>query len=574
MELIMNDGTSVFFCFETRQTRDMAHDLLMRTMLCSGSQHRRGSLNVRNVPLDHVVRQWQRREISNFDYLMFLNNESDRSMNDLTQYPVFPHVIADYRSKTLDLKKAETFRDLSKPIGALNPARLEHFKARFRTMPEADDAMGIPPPFLYGTHYSTPGYVLHFLVRVAPEYMLCLQTGKFDAPDRSFLSIADSWDSCLNNPADLKELIPEFFTGTGEFLVNDDDLDLGHRHSGERVGDVDLPPWAKSRRDFIRKHAKALECEYVSAHLHEWIDLIFGCKQQGQAAVDADNLFYYLTYEGSVDLEKESDPRRRRAFEMQIQEFGQTPKQLFKGPHPARGDHAGNVVLCDNVGMDMPASASDVNGRARGAQSSAGNTMDKLKSAPSPSGNKAVGDGSSSKRDDVVKEGVSTPVKTVSAVGAAAVGAGGSIVGSLFGVFGSGVTKQQSTPPSAPPAAKSGGAAGGGGFSAAAATSTPVASSKHLDTTAAASSAPPPLPEPQAVAQATQQQQQPDRKVRRTVNGLKTIVPPVGAHSECVMEVATASRSGAVVCSCSKDSYLKVTILFTPHLFYMHVSVW
>ena len=32
-------------------------------------------------------------------------------------------------------------------------------------------------------------------------------------------------------------------------------------------------------------------------HLHEWIDLIFGWKQRGKAAIEADNLFYYLTYE-------------------------------------------------------------------------------------------------------------------------------------------------------------------------------------------------------------------------------------------------------------------------------------
>lgn len=32
--------------------------------------------------------------------------------------------------------------------------------------------------------------------------------------------------------ADLKELIPEFYTGSGEFLVNFDDLDLGHLHTG------------------------------------------------------------------------------------------------------------------------------------------------------------------------------------------------------------------------------------------------------------------------------------------------------------------------------------------------------
>lgn len=113
---------------------------------------------------------------------------------------VFPHVIADFSSKKLDLESAATFRDLSKPIGALNPERLQYFKQRLHSMPPADPAFGIPPPFLYGTHYSTPGYVLHYLVRVAPEYMLCLQNGKFDAPDRMFHNIEGTWQSCLSNP--------------------------------------------------------------------------------------------------------------------------------------------------------------------------------------------------------------------------------------------------------------------------------------------------------------------------------------------------------------------------------------
>lgn len=39
---------------------------------------------------------------------------------------------------------------------------------------------------------------------------------------------------------------------------------------------VHLPVWAESPVDFIHKHRKALESEHVSAHLHEWIDLIFG----------------------------------------------------------------------------------------------------------------------------------------------------------------------------------------------------------------------------------------------------------------------------------------------------------
>src|SRR5690606_13441626 len=73
--------------------------------------------------------------------------------------------------------------------------------------------------------------------------------------------------------------------------------------------------------------------------------LIFGYKQQGEEAERANNLFYYLTYEGAVDLEQVADPRQRNAIEVQVQEFGQTPKQLFAGPHPARYARSDPVIL-------------------------------------------------------------------------------------------------------------------------------------------------------------------------------------------------------------------------------------
>ena len=48
----------------------------------------------------------------------------------------------------------------------------------------------------------------------------------------------------------------------------------------------------------------------MQRHLHLWIDLIFGCKQRGAAAVAADNLFRHTSYEGAVDLDTISDPVR------------------------------------------------------------------------------------------------------------------------------------------------------------------------------------------------------------------------------------------------------------------------
>ncbi|XP_056155003.1 protein FAN [Lampris incognitus] len=272
--------------------------------------------------------QWQRGHISNYQYLLHLNNLADRSCNDLSQYPVFPWVIADYTSTQLDLMNAATFRDLSKPVGALNAERLERLLARYRGMPE--------PRFMYGSHYSSPGYVLFYLVRMAPEHMLCLQNGRYDNADRMFNSIAETWKNCLEGATDFKELIPEFYGNEPRFLENVMNLDLGRRQNGSFVSDVALPPWASDASDFLQKNRMALEGQYVSEHLHEWIDLVFGFKQKGSEAVAAHNVFHPLTYEGCIDYDSVEDPDQRIAMLCQILEFGQTPKQLFTSPHPQR----------------------------------------------------------------------------------------------------------------------------------------------------------------------------------------------------------------------------------------------
>jgi hypothetical protein len=66
--------------------------------------------------LSNMTKKWQNGTISNFDYLMYLNFIADRTFNDLTQYPVFPWVISNYKSDTLDLGYRGNFRDLSNPM--------------------------------------------------------------------------------------------------------------------------------------------------------------------------------------------------------------------------------------------------------------------------------------------------------------------------------------------------------------------------------------------------------------------------------------------------------------------------
>lgn len=46
---------------------------------------------------------------------------------------------------------------------------------------------------------------------------------------------------------------------------------------GVALGDVELPPWAHGSPDaFVRLQREALECDFVSERLHQWIDLVFG----------------------------------------------------------------------------------------------------------------------------------------------------------------------------------------------------------------------------------------------------------------------------------------------------------
>lgn len=137
----------------------------------------------------------------------------------------------------------------------------------------------------------------------------------------------------------LQELIPEFYDPDGDinFLLNSARINFSNRCDGTPVNNVQLPPWAKnSPENFISTLREALESEHVSRNLHHWIDLIFGYKQRGAEANEADNVFYHLCYEGAVDLDGINDFTKRHALEVQISEFGQIPKQLFDKPHVPR----------------------------------------------------------------------------------------------------------------------------------------------------------------------------------------------------------------------------------------------
>ncbi|WPH03249.1 beige protein like 1 [Acrodontium crateriforme] len=307
------------------------------------------------APSHAATKKWFKGEMSNFQYLMLVNTMAGRTFNDLTQYPVFPWVLADYTSQELDLDNPRTFRDLSKPMGCQTPAREAEYRDRFKQFAEMGDQNA--PPFHFGTHYSSAMIVSSYLIRLQPfvQSYLLLQGGSFDHADRLFDSIERAWLSASRETmSDVRELTPEFFY-LPEFLVNINQYDFGMKQSdGATVSDVHLPPWAKGDPQiFIAKHREALESPYVSEHLHEWIDLVFGFKQRGEAAVEAANVFQHLSYHGAKDLDNIDDPVERLATIGIIHSFGQTPHQIFHRPHPAKELSRSAVVRLDRAAESL-----------------------------------------------------------------------------------------------------------------------------------------------------------------------------------------------------------------------------
>lgn len=73
---------------------------------------------------------------------MHLNDLSGRTFNDMSQYYIFPWILSNYKSAGLcqkDLvrfndkfiKDENNYRDLAKPVGALNKKRLDDLKNRY-----------------------------------------------------------------------------------------------------------------------------------------------------------------------------------------------------------------------------------------------------------------------------------------------------------------------------------------------------------------------------------------------------------------------------------------------------------
>lgn len=204
VEIFFENGRAYFFNFYSEENQSEFIKTLLKI-----NQNIISILNpIKDFRNSNLLEKWQRREISTFEYLMHLNVYSGRSSNLIFQYHIFPWILMEYKTSNIDFNQHDNFRSFQDPIGCLNKKTKEICKEKYNDFEDQ-----YVPKFHHGTHYSTYGHILYYLIRLSPftELAKDLQGGKIDLADRLFSEIESTWNACLNSMGDVKELIPEFF---------------------------------------------------------------------------------------------------------------------------------------------------------------------------------------------------------------------------------------------------------------------------------------------------------------------------------------------------------------------------
>ena len=341
------------------------------------------NISKKNIPniyinskiLDNYINflpKWINGEISTFTFLNILNLLSNRSLKDLTQYPVFPWITHDNSIQTEN--EYLKIRQLNKPMGLITldltkneNSRLAQYIDNFEIFKKEiddkykhykmedfyndDNIQYDNIPYIYGSHYSNPAYVCHYLTRVFPFTFTAwsIQGTSFDAPDRLFINIEKSYRSSVISKCDLREIIPQFFYFP-EIFFNSNNLKLGKLQKNKDknstynilkklynikdnenvyVNDVLLPKWCNNNPyQFVSIYRELLEL--LKEDINEWINLIFGIYSRGEKAKEKYNLFMCYSYNDIMDkkLKLIKDDSEKECV-LKLAELGLVPSQTL-----------------------------------------------------------------------------------------------------------------------------------------------------------------------------------------------------------------------------------------------------
>eukprot|EP00884_Botryococcus_braunii_P002555 jgi/Botrbrau1/122/Bobra.0022s0108.1 len=242
--------------------------------------------------LAEATRRWQGGSTSNLDYLLYLNQLAGRRLGDPAFHPILPWV--------LDMT---CLPDLKDPGESWAPGWRDLSKTKWRLV-KGDEQLDATysgsetPHHISDELMSELAYTI-YKARQLPRKTLTRVVRSRHVPNEYPASVLRLYEWSPD------ECVPEFYMDPSILVSSHPDMP-----------DLALPDWAATPEDFIRIHRAALESPKVSRHLHHWIDVTFGYKLSGEAAVAAKN----------VSLPP-SNPTSMRS---------RGRSQLFMHPHPPR----------------------------------------------------------------------------------------------------------------------------------------------------------------------------------------------------------------------------------------------
>ena len=319
------------------------------------------------IELSKIIKEWRKWRMNTFSFLMHLNLFSNRSYNDLTQYPVFPWILSKYsspiniekncldsslyqeyikkenknnnvddmnNSQEIDEKNKNKknekekydYRDMKLPMGMLELSekgkkRKEEFIEKYKDMKENKDDH-TEKPFYYGSNYSNVFFVCNFLMRLFPFTHIAIEIqGKLDDPNRLFLSVQNSFENSTTLAGDVRELIPEFFYFP-EIFLNSNDIKLGVLENGKPVYNV-LTPCKNNAYAFVELMNRILKGDTICKMINNWVDLIFGKLVRDE---DSNNIFAEKSYQENINLDNVEE---KMAY-LASAEYGLIPNQILQ----------------------------------------------------------------------------------------------------------------------------------------------------------------------------------------------------------------------------------------------------
>ncbi|KAI3687414.1 hypothetical protein L1987_81110 [Smallanthus sonchifolius] len=234
-----------------------------------------------------VFIRWWSGELTNFEYLLFLNKLAGRRWGDHTFHTVMPWII-DFSVKP-DENNKTGWRDLS--------------KSKWR-LAKGDEQLDFT--------YSTSEIPHHVSDECLSELAVCSYKAR-----RLPLSVLRTAVRSVYEPNEYPSTMHRLYQWTPDECIPEFyyDPNIFHSlHSG--MSDLAVPSWASNPEEFIKLHRDALESDRVSCQIHHWIDIIFGYKMSGEAAIAAKNVML-----------PPSEPTNARSAGR---------RQLFSLPHPSR----------------------------------------------------------------------------------------------------------------------------------------------------------------------------------------------------------------------------------------------